>query len=99
LEIGQKRCRSAFTFSRSASLASVVTSTSIRCHIDQKTVFWKRHFDFLKQLCAAAVESRLGVDRHGFELDAVPLRAFVTDDVGAGDQCRQAHNRTFECAS
>src|SRR5260221_9843374 len=41
LEIGQKRCRSAFTFSRS-----------------------ERHFDFLKQLCAAAVESRLGVDGH-----------------------------------
>jgi hypothetical protein len=29
----------------------------IRCHIDQKTDFWKRHFDFLKQLCAATVES------------------------------------------
>ena len=48
LEIGQKRCRSAFTFSRS-----------------------ERHFDFLEQLCAAAVESRLSVDRHGFERDAV----------------------------
>ena len=52
--------------------------------------------------CAAAVESRLGVDRHDFELDAVPLRAFVTDDVGAGDQCRhhrfgrrRAHFRAF----
>src|SRR5438128_11943778 len=30
LEIGQKRCRSAFTFSRSCSLASVVTSTRRR---------------------------------------------------------------------
>src|SRR5262249_44954179 len=29
----------------------------IRCHIDQKTDFWERHFDFLKQLCAATVES------------------------------------------
>src|SRR5262245_12597884 len=57
----------------------------IRCHIDQKTDFWERHFDFLKQLCAATVESRLGVNRHGFELDAVFLRAFVADDVGAGD--------------
>ena len=53
LEIGQKRCRSAFTFSRS-----------------------ERHFDLLEQLCAAAVESRLGVDRHGFELDAVLFAPF-----------------------
>src|SRR5689334_6214691 len=28
----------------------------IRCHIDQKTDFWERHFDFLEQLCAATVE-------------------------------------------
>ena len=74
----------------------------IRRHIDQKTDFWERHFDFLEQLCAATVESRLGVNRHGFELDAVFLRAFVADDVGAGDQCshhrfgwRRAHVGTF----
>src|SRR5262245_42002212 len=79
LEIGQKRCRSAFTFSRS-----------------------ERHFDFLEQLCAAAVESRLSVDRHSFELDAVLFAHFVTDDVGAGEQCRHhrfgrrlAHVRAF----
>src|SRR5262249_59487253 len=29
----------------------------IRCHIDRKTDFWERHFDFLKQLCSATVES------------------------------------------
>src|SRR5215831_2622585 len=63
----------------------------IRCHIDQKTDCWERHFDFLEQLCAATVERRLGVNRHGFELDAVFLRAFVADDVGAGDQC--SHHR------
>src|SRR5262249_7885354 len=74
----------------------------IRCHIDQKTDFWERHFDFLEQLCAETVESRLGVNRHGFELDAVSLRAFVADDIGAGDQCshhrfgsRRAHVRAF----
>src|SRR5262245_41284429 len=58
----------------------------VRCHINQKTDFRKWYFDFLKQLRAATVESRLGVNRHGFELDPVLLRAFVADDVGAGDQ-------------
>src|SRR6516225_2584694 len=49
----------------------------VRCDIDQKTYLWERHFDFLEQLRAATVEGRLGVNRHGFELDAVFLRAFV----------------------
>src|SRR6266566_8619785 len=34
-----------------------------RCHIDQKTDFWERRFDFLEQLRAATVESRLGDNR------------------------------------
>src|SRR5262245_13389291 len=63
----------------------------IRCDIDQKTNFLERHFDFLEQLRAATVESRLGVNRHGLEFDPVFLRAFVGDDIGAGDQC--SHHR------
>src|SRR5215471_4267716 len=74
----------------------------VRRYIDDETDFWKRHFDFFKQLRAATVESRLGINCHGLEVDAVFLRAFVGDDVGAGDQCshhsfgwRRAHVCAF----
>src|SRR5262249_7759753 len=63
----------------------------IRRYIDDKADFWKRHFDLLKQLRVATVESRLGINCHGLEFDAVFLRALVGDDIGAGDQC--SHHR------
>src|SRR6516165_10645848 len=67
----------------------------IRRHVDDKTDLWKWHLDFFLQLRAATVESRFGINGHGLKLDAVFLRAFMTDDVGAGDQC--GHNRFGRC--
>src|SRR5215472_15449146 len=63
----------------------------VRCYINDKTDFWKWHFDFFKQLRAATVESRLGANCHRLEFDAVFLRALVGDDISAGDQC--SHHR------
>src|SRR5262249_10530708 len=63
----------------------------VRRYIDDKTDSWKRHFDFLEQLRAATVKSRLGANGHGFEFDAVFLRALVSDDIGAADE--RSHHR------
>src|SRR6516162_63839 len=81
LEIGQKRRRSAFTFSISASLASVVT-------LIKRRIFGNGTSISSSNCVPRRSRVDLGVNRHGFELDAVFLRAFVADDIGTGDQCR-----------
>src|SRR6266508_4885874 len=60
-------------------------------HVDDQANLGKRYFDFLDQLRAAAVERRLGVNGYRLEFNAVLLRAFVADHVGAGDQ--RCHHR------
>ena len=88
LEIGQKRCRSAFTFSRSASLASVVTST-------KRPIFGNGTSISSSNLCCGGREStrRRSCRSSWLELDAMLLRAFVTGDVGG--RRRAAHVRAF----
>src|SRR5262249_24680191 len=47
-----------------------VGCTRVRGHIHDETDFWERHVDFFKQLRAATVESRFGINCHGLEVDA-----------------------------
>src|SRR5262249_38238974 len=80
LETGQNRCRSAFTFSRSAALAFVVTLMTRR-------IFGKGTSISSASCVPAAIEGGFRVDGHGLEFDSMFTCALVADDVGAGDQC------------